>query len=49
MIDDEDNGFDNFLKKLKYAIFDVLSILDQGDDENGNMLSFYLQTAADYV
>lgn len=27
-IEDEDKGFDNFLRKLKYAIFDVLGLLD---------------------
>jgi len=27
-MDDEDKGFDNFLRKIKFAIFDVLAILD---------------------
>ncbi|CAD8062066.1 unnamed protein product [Paramecium sonneborni] len=48
-MDDEDKGFDNFLRKIKFAIFDVLAILDQGEEDSESLLLFYLQTAADYV
>lgn len=49
-LDEDEGGFDSFVRKLKQVIFDVLAILEQEDEEDSDsMLLFYVQTAADYV